>query len=155
MLVEFPWSVHDMYRTLYPRCAFFLHPFFLFFSSFDFVSSQLRKMAFLLSSSERISSNSLFDLHHTTQASCLPPPANFSFLVLTGSPILLPLVLFLPPRRVDLLVPPTERKEGQTSLLLLQFLWHYGSASVLVVLPTLVICIQLPPTLLFVESPSE
>jgi len=29
---------HDLYCTLCPRCAFFLLPFFLFFSSFDFVS---------------------------------------------------------------------------------------------------------------------
>ena len=52
-------------------------------------------------------------------ASCLPLPANFPFLVLVGSPILLPLVLLFVPslRRVNLLVPPTERKEGQTSLL--------------------------------------
>jgi len=64
-------------------------------------------------------------------------------------------VLLFPPRRVDLLVPPTERKEGQTSLPLLQFSWHYWSAAVLIILPTLVICIQLPPTLLFVLSLSE
>jgi len=43
------------------------------------------------------------------RASCSTLLANFSFLVLIGSPKLLPLVL---PRRVDLLVPPTERKEG-------------------------------------------
>jgi len=38
---------HDLYRTLCPQCAFFLLPFFLFFSSAPF-----------------------FDLHHTTQ-SCI------------------------------------------------------------------------------------
>ena len=47
-----------------------------------------------------------------SRASRLPLPANFPFLVLIGSPILLPLVLLFPPRRVDLLVPPTERKEA-------------------------------------------
>jgi len=49
-----------------------------------------------------------------SRASSSPLPANFPFLVLIGSPILLPLVLLFRPRRVDLLVPPTERKEGQT-----------------------------------------
>ena len=49
-----------------------------------------------------------------SRATCSTLPANFSFLVLIGSPILLPLVLLSPPRRVDLLVPPTERKEEQT-----------------------------------------
>jgi len=90
-----------------------------------------------------------------SRASCSTLPANFSFLVLIGSPILLPLVLLLFPKRVDLLVLPTERKEGQTSLPLRQFLWHYWSAAVLVILPTLVVCIQLAPTLLFVLSLSE
>jgi len=84
-----------------------------------------------------------------SRASCLPLPANFPFLVLIGFHILLPLVLFFFPRRVDLLVPPTERKLGQTSLLLLQFSWHHRSGAVLVILPTLVICIQLSPTLLY------
>jgi hypothetical protein len=88
--------------------------------------------------------------HTPSRASCLPLPANLPFLVLIGSPILLPLVLLLSPRRADLLVLPTKRKEGQISLLLLQFSWHYWSAAVLVILPTLVICIQLPPTLMFV-----
>jgi len=47
--------------------------------------------------------------------------ANFTFLVLIDFPIFLPLVLIFPLGRVDLLVPPTERKEGQTLLPLLQF----------------------------------
>jgi len=42
-----------------------------------------------------------------------------------GSPIFLPLVLLFSPRRVDLLVPPIDRKEGQTLLPLLQFSLHY------------------------------
>jgi len=45
-----------------------------------------------------------------SRASCLPLSANFSFLVLIGSLIFLPLVLLFPPRRIDLLVPSTERK---------------------------------------------
>ena len=56
----------------------------------------------------------------TTQPSralCLPRPANLPFLVLIGSPIFLPLILIFPPNGEDLLVPPTERKEGQTLLL--------------------------------------
>jgi len=51
-----------------------------------------------------------------SRAWCSTLPAKFFFLVLIGSPILLPLVLLFPPKRVDLLVPLTERKEGQTSL---------------------------------------
>jgi len=80
-----------------------------------------------------------------SRASCLSLPVNFPFLVLIGAPILLPLVLPPSPRRVHLLVLPTERKEGQTSLLLHQFSWHCWSAAVLVILPTLLICFQLPP----------
>ena len=83
-------------------------------------------------------------------ASCLPLPANFHFRVLIGSPTLLPLVLLWVSRRVDLFVPLTARKEGQTSLLLLQFSWHYWSVALLVIMPTLVICIPPPPNLLFV-----
>jgi hypothetical protein len=79
-------------------------------------------------------------------SSCIVQP---TFLVLIGFPILLQLVLLFPPRRVDLPIPPTEKKKGQTVLLLLQFSWHYWSAAVLVILPTLVIFIQLHPTLLF------
>jgi len=52
-------------------------------------------------------------------------PARDFVRIQEGSPILLPLVLLVSPRKVDLLVPPTERKEGQTSLRLLQFSWHY------------------------------
>jgi len=38
------------------------------------------------------------------------------FLVLIGSTILLQLVLVFAPRRVDLLIPPAERKERQTGI---------------------------------------
>jgi len=48
-----------------------------------------------------------------SRALCSTLPTNFPCLVLIGSPILLPLVLLFPPRRVDLFVPPTDRKEGQ------------------------------------------
>ena len=75
-----------------------------------------------------------------SRTSCLPLPPNFTFLVLIGSPILLPLDLLYPSRRVDLLVPPIGKKEGQTSLCLLQFSWHYCSAAVLVILALLFCC---------------
>jgi len=71
------------------------------------------------------------DLQHTTQVWVVLASSSHTFLVLIGSPILLPLVLpkFPPPRRVDLLVPPTERKEESTSLpLLFRFSWHYWPA---------------------------
>jgi len=67
-LLMFPCFHHDLYRTLCPWCAFFLLPFFLFFSSFDFVSSYLQKTFFPLSSNERISSAPFFKLLHTTQS---------------------------------------------------------------------------------------
>ena len=61
----------DLYCTLCPRRAFFLFPFFLFFSSFDFVSSYLKKISFPLNSlNDRISSAPFYDLHYTTQ-SCI------------------------------------------------------------------------------------
>jgi len=74
-----------------------------------------KKISFPLSSNEQTSFAPFFDLHHTTQ-SCimLDSSSQLFFLVLIGSPILL--LLVLPPRRVDLLVLPTERKEGQTSI---------------------------------------
>ena len=87
---------HHLYRTLCPRCALCLLPFFLFFSSFGFVSSYLEKISFPLSSNERISSAPFFGTCTTRPncASCLPLPANFPFLVLTGSPISLVLLFF-------------------------------------------------------------
>jgi len=48
-------------------------------------------------------------------ALCLPLPAHFPFLVVIGSPIILPWFFFFP-RRVDLLIPLIDREEGQTSL---------------------------------------
>jgi len=45
-----------------------------------------------------------------SRALCLPLFNNFPFLVRIDSPILLPLVLLPPPRRVDLLVLPTEKE---------------------------------------------
>jgi hypothetical protein len=45
-------------------------------------------------------------------SSCIVQP---TFLVLIGSPILLQLVLLFPPRRVDLPIPPTEKKERADS----------------------------------------
>ena len=98
-----PCFQHGLYRMLCSRCAhgFFLLPFFLFLSSFDFVSSWFEKISFPLSSNERISSAPFFDLHRTTQlchnASCLPLAANFPFHVLIGPPMLLLLVLFPSP----------------------------------------------------------
>jgi len=79
---------------------------------------------------------------------CLFQPTCF-FSSLIGSPKLSPLVLLFNHTKLDLLVQLAARKEGQTSLLLLQFSWHYWSAAVLIILPILVICVQLPPTLLF------
>jgi len=71
---------------------------------------------------------SLFDLRHTTQ-SCImlasSSQLSFSCSDRLSHITIIPLVLLFPPKRVDLLVPPTERKDGQTSLLLHQILWHY------------------------------
>ena len=64
-----------------------------------------------------------FDLYYTIQ-SCivLASSRQLLFSCSDSSPILLPLVPLFPPRRVDLLVPPTEKREGRTSLLLLELL---------------------------------
>ena len=91
------------------------------------VSEWLKKTTFQLSSNEQISFAPFFEMHHTTQ-SCVVL-ASSTQLASSCSGRLSHFYhwsFFFPPNpeRENLLVQPTERKERQTSLLLLKFSWH-------------------------------
>jgi len=148
-ILMLPCFHHGLYRMLCPQYALCFLPFFF---SFLFRFSIVRNDFFPLSSNEQISSTPFVDLHQTAHdQSCvmLASSSQVAFSFSVGSPIL-PLAPIFSPG--DLLATPTERKEGQTSLLLLQFSWQYCSAAVLLILPTLTICIQLFATLLHAKS---
>ena len=93
-ILMLPCFHHDLYRTLCPRCAFFLLPFFLFFSSFDFVfyHSQRRFLSRSAKMSGFLPPLFLTCSQRPSRSSCLPLPANVPSLILIGSPISQPIV---------------------------------------------------------------
>jgi len=134
------------------NCTRFALVLFVFLS-FDFVSRYLQKIIFPLSSNGYISSDPLFwRVPHTGnpvvrcaclfQPTCLSCSERFSHITTVGSS---------PPPHKNICPCPADWKKGGADIPAspLNF-WHYWSSVVLVILPTLVICIQLPQTLLFV-----
>jgi len=100
----------------YRSCAMYSFCSYSFYSSTVSISFHLiSKISFSLSSNELHLPLVLTCTTQPIRAPCLPLP----FLVQIDFPILLLLVFLFAPWRVDLIVPPTERKEMQTWLLLL------------------------------------